>query len=61
VQFEPSRVGTLSDDVVIVGQERNCRTRTLRDLPSRSINDTLGRDFRFTGEGLTHASRAACT
>src|SRR4030095_16499653 len=53
VQFEPSRVGTLSDDVVIVGQQRRTEESTFRDLPLRlDLNVTLGRDFRFTGEGL---------
>ena len=53
VRFEPSRVGTLSDDVVIVGQERRPQDSALRDLPLRlDLNVTLGRDFRFEGEGL---------
>jgi len=53
VQFEPSRVGTLSDDVVIVGQQRKTDESALRDLPLRlDLNVTLGRDFRFAGEGL---------
>jgi translocation and assembly module TamB len=53
IQFEPSRVGTLSSDVVIVGQERKPEESALRDLPLvLDVNVSLGRDFRFTGEGL---------
>jgi translocation and assembly module TamB len=53
VQFEPSKPGTLSDDVVIVGQERKAQESGLRDLPLRlDLFVTLGRDFRFSGEGL---------
>ncbi len=53
IQFEPSRVGTLSSDVVIVGQERKTEESALRDLPLvLDVNVSLGRDFRFTGEGL---------
>jgi translocation and assembly module TamB len=53
VQFEPSQVGTLSDDVVIVGQERKAQESGLRDLPLRlDLFVTLGRDFHFSGEGL---------
>ena len=48
VQFEPSKVGTLSDDVVIVGQERKTQDAGLRDLPLRlDLRVTLGRDFRI--------------
>jgi translocation and assembly module TamB len=53
VRFEPSRVGTLSDDVVIVGQPRKTEEGMLRDLPLRlDVVVALGRDFRFEGEGL---------
>jgi translocation and assembly module TamB len=53
VDYEPSRVGTLSDDVVIVGQPRKVADTTLRNLPLMlDVEVALGRDFRFTGEGL---------
>ena len=54
VEYEPSRVGTLSDDVVIVGQPRKApRLGASRDLPLvLDLEVALGRDFRFTGEGL---------
>jgi translocation and assembly module TamB len=53
VRFEPSRVGTLSDDVVIVGQKRKTQDSALRDLPLRlDLTVALGRSFRFEGEGL---------
>jgi translocation and assembly module TamB len=62
VRFEPSRVGTLSDDVVIVGQQRKTDESALRDLPLRlDLNVTLGRDFRFAGEGLDTRLAGACT
>jgi len=53
VDYEPSRVGTLSSDVVIVGQPRKVEDTTLGDLPLvLDLGVELGRDFRFTGEGL---------
>jgi translocation and assembly module TamB len=53
VDYEPSRVGTLSDDVVIVGQPRRAADTGLRDLPlTLDMEVALGRDFRFSGEGL---------
>jgi translocation and assembly module TamB len=53
VEYEPQRVGTLSDDVVIVGQPRKTAESGMRDLPlALDLEVTLGRDFRFSGEGL---------
>ena len=53
VDYEPSRVGTLSSDVVIVGQPRKTDDTTLSDLPLvLDLGVELGRNFRFTGEGL---------
>lgn len=53
VNYEPSRVGTLGDDVVIVGQPRKVQDAGMRDLPlALDIEVALGRDFRFSGEGL---------
>lgn len=51
VEYEPTRVGRLSDDVVIVGQPRvNSGTGP---LPlALDLQVALGRDFRFSGEGL---------
>ncbi|MCC7325889.1 MAG: translocation/assembly module TamB domain-containing protein [Burkholderiales bacterium] len=53
VVFARTSVGTLSEDVVIVGQPRRNTDSAMRDLPlSLDIEVALGRDFRFTGEGL---------
>ena len=53
IEYEPSRVGTLSDDVVIVGQPRKASDSAVRDLPLvLDLEVALGRDFRFSGEGL---------
>ena len=54
VDYAPTKVGTLSDDVVIVGQPRKVSAEGgVRDLPlTLDLEVTLGRDFRFTGEGL---------
>lgn len=51
VEYEPTRVGRLSDDVVIVGEPR--RTEASGPLPlGLDLQVALGRDFRFAGEGL---------
>jgi len=51
VQYEPTRVGRLSDDVVIVGEPR--RNDATGPLPlALDLEVALGRDFRFSGEGL---------
>lgn len=54
VDYAPTKVGTLSDDVVIVGQPRKATADNgVRDLPlTLDLEVALGRDFRFTGEGL---------
>ncbi len=53
VEYEPARVGVLSDDVVIVGQPRRDASSSFRDLPLLlDMQVSLGRDFRFSGEGL---------
>jgi translocation and assembly module TamB len=54
IDYTPNKVGTLSDDVVIAGQPRKVTAETgVRDLPlSLDLEVALGRDFRFTGEGL---------
>ncbi|MEO8507471.1 MAG: translocation/assembly module TamB domain-containing protein [Betaproteobacteria bacterium] len=54
IAYERTSVGTLSDDVVIVGQPRkDAAGASMRDLPlALDVEVTLGRDFRFTGEGL---------
>lgn len=54
VNYEPSRVGRLSDDVVIVGETRKVADGGgFNDLPLRlDVEVTLGRNFRFSGEGL---------
>ncbi|MFO1322991.1 MAG: translocation/assembly module TamB domain-containing protein [Burkholderiales bacterium] len=53
VTYEPTSVGTLSDDVVIVGQPRAVANDGTRDLPlALDLEVALGRDFRFSGEGL---------
>lgn len=54
IDYAPTKVGALSDDVVIVGQPRKVSADNgIRDLPlSLDLEVTLGRDFRFTGEGL---------
>lgn len=53
VIYEPSRVGTLSDDVVIVGQPRATADAGRGGLPlALDLQVALGRDFRFSGEGL---------
>ncbi|MEO8751345.1 MAG: translocation/assembly module TamB domain-containing protein [Casimicrobiaceae bacterium] len=54
IEYTPTKVGTLSDDVVIKGEPRKVTAETgVRDLPlSLDLEVTLGRNFRFTGEGL---------
>ena len=53
VEYEPRSVGTLSDDVVIAGQPRKVADAGVRDLPlALDLEVALGRDFRFSGEGL---------
>lgn len=53
VFYEPSRPGTLSDDVVIVGRPRREQDAGVRELPlALDVDVDLGRDFRFEGEGL---------
>jgi len=54
IDYSPTKVGTLSDDVVIVGEPRKASAESgVRDLPlSLDLEVSLGRDFRFTGEGL---------
>lgn len=53
IEYEPVRVGTLSDDVVIVGAPRAAPDTGRADLPlALDIEVALGRDFRFSGEGL---------
>ena len=54
VDYTPVKVGTLSDDVVIKGEPRKVTAETgVRDLPlALDLEVTLGRNFRFTGEGL---------
>ena len=54
IDYEPVKAGTLSDDVVIVGKPNKVNADNgVRDLPlSLDFEVTLGRDFRFTGEGL---------
>ena len=54
ITYEPTSVGTLSDDVVIAGQPRKASADAgVRDLPlTLDVEVSLGRDFRFTGEGL---------
>lgn len=51
VEYEPTRAGRLSDDVVIVGQPP--REIDNGALPlALDLEVSLGRDFRFVGEGL---------
>ena len=55
VVYAPVTAGTLSADVVIVGQTRveAKDAGNGRDLPlSLDLRVSLGRDFRFSGEGL---------
>jgi translocation and assembly module TamB len=55
VVYAPVTDGTLSADVVIVGQPRTTKKDddATRDLPlNLDLEVALGRDFRFTGEGL---------
>ncbi len=54
VDYSRSSVGTLSEDVVIVGQPRRVDADAgTRDLPLvLDVEVALGRNFRFTGEGL---------
>ena len=53
VAYERTSVGTLSDDVIVVGQPRVARSDATQDLPLvLDVEVALGRDFRFTGEGL---------
>ena len=52
VEYEPTRVGRLSDDVVIVGDSRRTDNGD-GPLPlALDLEVALGRDFRFSGEGL---------
>ena len=52
VEYAPSRVGRLSDDVVIVGDSRRTNNGD-GPLPlALDLEVALGRDFRFRGEGL---------
>jgi translocation and assembly module TamB len=51
--YKPTSVGTLSDDVVIVGQPRRNASGAGSDLPlALDVEVTLGRNFTFSGEGL---------
>jgi translocation and assembly module TamB len=54
VNYEPARVGKLSDDVVIAGEPRKSADNGgVRDLPlTLDLQVALGRNFRFSGEGL---------
>jgi translocation and assembly module TamB len=54
VVYAPVTEGKLSDDVVIVGQPRRDTSASgMGDLPlTLDVDVRLGRDFRFTGEGL---------
>ena len=54
VVYERTTDGRLSDDVVIVGQPRpTAADATARTLPlTLDLQVALGRDFRFSGEGL---------
>ena len=53
VVYEPTTEGRLSDDVVIVGQPRAAANAGAPDLPlALDVEVALGRDFRFSGEGL---------
>ncbi len=53
VIYEATSVGRLSDDVVIVGQPRQAVAGQGADLPlALDVEVALGRDFRFSGEGL---------
>jgi translocation and assembly module TamB len=53
VVYERATDGRLSDDVVIVGQPRPTAADATRTLPLRlDLQVALGRDFRFSGEGL---------
>lgn len=65
IDYSPTKVGTLSDDVVIVGQPRKVSASNgMRDLPlTLDLEVALGRNFRFTGEGLATrlAGRARVT
>ncbi len=54
IDYAPATAGTLGADVVIVGQERKSDSATgVADLPLRlDVDVDLGRNFRFSGEGL---------
>ena len=53
VVYEATTDGRLSDDVVIVGQPRTTAADSARSLPLiLDLQVALGRDFRFSGEGL---------
>ncbi len=53
VLYEPRSIGTLSDDVVIVGEPPRTAGGAARDLPlALDLEVALGRDFTFSGEGL---------
>ncbi len=51
IEYAPTRVGRLSDDVVIVGAPPRSNDRESLPL-ALDLQVALGRDFRFTGEGL---------
>jgi translocation and assembly module TamB len=54
IDYEPSSVGTLSSDVVIVGRPRGAaNANAALDVPLvLELDVDLGDDLRFTGEGL---------
>ena len=54
IDYEPTSVGTLSDDVVIVGRPRTAANPApARDVPLIvELDIGLGDDLRFNGEGL---------
>ncbi len=53
VNYAPTTEGRLSDDVVIVGQPRQPANAIGHDLPlTLDLEVALGRNFRFTGEGI---------
>ncbi|MEJ7668745.1 MAG: translocation/assembly module TamB domain-containing protein [Casimicrobiaceae bacterium] len=54
IEYAPVTAGTLGADVVIVGQERRSESaKGVANLPLRlDVDVDLGRNFRFSGEGL---------